>query len=974
MKFKSLRHRILLISTSMIQAFCGIFLIHNSIIFGQSNLGIPPTLNFPKSTHHGGTQTWDISKDSRGVIYFANNDGLLEFNGTTWAKYTVPNKTIIRSCYVDNQSHRVYVGAQNEFGYFSPDRKGRLTYTSLVDLLHQKDRNFEDLWQILKWKDKLYFRTSKAIFILENQKVTIANCPKGSVFMGLGHNQVIVQASDLKLLSLQGNQFYEYHTGSVMLKSPLSGIIQWQGDTVLLATLKHGLYYLTETNFEKWTTPYDQILSQKRIYTCKLLSGQRLALGTSLDGCIILNQSRQSLYHFNKKNGIQNNNVLSVMEDNTHNLWLGLDNGLDCILLASPFTNIIPDRELQSTGYSATVFQNQIFFGQSDGAYTIPKKQFYDPFKNDKFDKLSCSEGQVWSFAKMDDRLLMGHHEGGFDINKSNCISLGNEIGVWTFLHLRDNYYLVGSYKGVNVFELHNKKWVYKGHIANLEESSRIMVRGLNRDVWISHPYRGIFRLKWNNNDILHPEVQYFDQKSGLPSTLNNGVFSIRNRPVFGTIKGIYVFDEAHSKFVPDPKFNDQIGKVGRIKCLKEDASGNIWYVAEDEIGLLKIQDVGLDKKIDKYIFNELKQKLVGGFEFIYPYENEEVIFGAEHGFIHFNPANVKYKSNVNVFISKITSGDSLLMGGWYLMAADDSLDLPLKLNYDHNSIAFHLGTSNFGDLANIKFRTRLLGLSDEWTPWNEEYKIGFTNLLAQRYTLEYQAMNAYGKMSPVGSITFSIKPPWYKSTLALFFYVLLILALLYGFIQRQQKKFEDEKARLVEIHEVEQEETMQQVEDTKAALEQIQTEKLEDEIEFKNKELALATMHLVQKGELLQSIKSTLQIMIDKSANAEARKELQSLANLLSFDEKLDEDWAQFAYHFDKVHVNFLNRLRSRYPQLTPNDEKLCAYLRMNLNIKETAQMLNISVRGVEASRYRLRKKLNLPNEANLAEFMMGI
>jgi DNA-binding CsgD family transcriptional regulator len=526
----------------------------------------------------------------------------------------------------------------------------------------------------------------------------------------------------------------------------------------------------------------------------------------------------------------------------------------------------------------------------------------------------------------------------------------------------------------VNVFEKKNSQWIYKGHIANLEESSRIMVKGLQQDVWISHPYRGIFRLKWYSDDLLHPQVTYYGQKSGLPSTLNNGVFSIRQRPVFGTINGIYVYDENKNKFLPDEKFNNQIGNVGRIKCLKEDASGNIWYVAEEEIGLLKIQDVGLDKKIEKYVFNELKPKLVGGFEFIYPYEKEEVLFGAEHGFIHFSPANVKYKSDVNAFISKVTSGDSVLMGGWYLMLGDSSLDLPLKLNYSNNSIAFHLGTSNFGDLANIKFRTRLLGLSDEWTQWTEEYKIGYTNLLAQRYTLEYQAMNAYGKVSPIGTLAFSIKPPWYKSMIALFFYVLMILALLYGFIRRQQKKFEVEKARLVEIHEVEQEETMQQVEDTKAALEQIQTEKLEDEIEFKNKELALATMHLVQKGELLQSIKSTLQIMIDKSANAEARKELQSLANLLSFDEKLDEDWAQFAYHFDKVHVNFLNRLRIRFPQLTPNDEKLCAYLRMNLNIKETAQMLNISVRGVEASRYRLRKKLNLPNEANLAEFMMGI
>ena len=103
-------------------------------------------------------------------------------------------------------------------------------------------------------------------------------------------------------------------------------------------------------------------------------------------------------------------------------------------------------------------------------------------------------------------------------------------------------------------------------------------------------------------------------------------------------------------------------------------------------------------------------------------------------------------------------------------------------------------------------------------------------------------------------------------------------------------------------------------------------------------------------------------------------RKEIQGLINLMNFDNKIDEDWEQFSHHFDQVHVNFMERLRKKYPQITTNDEKLCAYLRLNLSTKETAQMMNISVRGVEASRYRLRKKLGLSNDENLIEFMMRV
>jgi DNA-binding CsgD family transcriptional regulator len=130
--------------------------------------------------------------------------------------------------------------------------------------------------------------------------------------------------------------------------------------------------------------------------------------------------------------------------------------------------------------------------------------------------------------------------------------------------------------------------------------------------------------------------------------------------------------------------------------------------------------------------------------------------------------------------------------------------------------------------------------------------------------------------------------------------------------------------------------------------------------------------MHLVQKGEILLTIQEALNQILEKSTNPTVKKEVQHLLNLLNFDSKLDEDWEQFAFHFDQVHVNFLKRLRDQFPQLSSNDYKLCAYLRMNLSTKEIAPLMNISVRGVEASRYRLRKKLNLPNDVNLTDFIL--
>ena len=86
------------------------------------------------------------------------------------------------------------------------------------------------------------------------------------------------------------------------------------------------------------------------------------------------------------------------------------------------------------------------------------------------------------------------------------------------------------------------------------------------------------------------------------------------------------------------------------------------------------------------------------------------------------------------------------------------------------------------------------------------------------------------------------------------------------------------------------------------------------------------------------------------------------------------ERDWNVFESSFNEAHENFFKKLKSGHPDLVPNDLKLCAYLRMNMSSKEMASLLNISLRGVEIRRYRLRKKLNLEHDKNLVEFLIEL
>ena len=237
------------------------------------------------------------------------------------------------------------------------------------------------------------------------------------------------------------------------------------------------------------------------------------------------------------------------------------------------------------------------------------------------------------------------------------------------------------------------------------------------------------------------------------------------------------------------------------------------------------------------------------------------------------------------------------------------------------------------------------------------------------------RARNAAGIVSEVEKVSFSISAPWYLSPLAYFLYGLALVSAIFFSLRKQSKNFEKEKVSLQNQHEEQEKIFRQRVEDSELELSRVRRQKLETEVRFKNQELASATLHLVQKREMLAGLKSDLSKLLGKMRNQEARpQDLQKLIRLVERDLENDSEWDQFAHHFDQVHQGFLGRLKEKYPVLSPNDLKLCAYLRMNLSSKEIAPMMAISVRGVEAGRYRLRKKIDLPNDANLRELMMNI
>ena len=949
-------------------------------VFSQkNNIGTPPIINYSKKEYNAATQNWDISQDKKGVMYFANNGGLLIFDGVRWQCIGVSNQTLVRSVKVGKDG-KIFVGAQGELGYFKPNNQGLLVYTSLKKLLPQNQQNFADVWDIEIHNEQVFFRTGKDLFRYSPDSKKLELIYEGVSLQYLkkvGQN-LYLQDSKKGLLILKNDTFHLLSDQFIFLDNELSGIYQLDNNRLLISRIKGGLFELSaDSTLSRWVTNDNNWLQSSIIYCSTRISENMFAFGTSTKGVFIVDSQGNIIQHINNKSGLQKNNVISIFADQSQNLWLGLDNGIDYIETSSPFTSIFPDDDLEGTGYAINISNNRIYFGTANGVYSNSWQNYYNPTNNTPYQLVNNSDGQVWDLLNFNDELLLNHHEGIFKIQGNSAQRITNKQGAWFQMPLKDkNVLLAGFYNGLGLLESQNGWQFTKDYEADWKESCRIMAQDELGNIWVSHPYRGVFKIKLADDFSKLENVKLYNSKNGFPSDLLIYVFKIGDEAVFCAEQGVYSYNSQTDSFEPNEKWNNLFGDDTRVRRLIEASNGDIWFVTDDAVGLLEISDGGVYKNIAKKEFPKLKNKLVGGFETIYAYDENNVFIALESGFYHFNPNNSTSDTSFQTIMRsvEIEQNNQLLFGGF---STSENLETP-KIASQYNALRFNYSATYYQDISSMEYQFYLEGFEDDWQMWTNKTEKEYTNLNPGTYTFKVHSRNINGHISEVASYQFTILPPWYATRLAYTIYFLLLVGLLFSLIFFPKKQFEKQKAQLQQEQEI----TLQAKEQEhkiieqqqQAQISQLEREKLETKIQFKNQELASTTMHLVKKSEMLQKIQEELRKISKSTTDTSTAKSVRKVIRILTADEELSNDWQQFEQYFDQVHSNFLKRLREKYPKLTPKDYRLCAYLRMNLSTKEIAPLMNISVRGVEIARYRLRKKLELDKQDNLIEFMMQV
>lgn len=936
-----------------------------------TNLGDPPVMNFFKKEIRSGAQTWDIAEDSFGYTFFANNSGLLVFDGYNWELHPLPNGTIVRSVAVDPRG-RIFVGGQGEFGFFSPSPNGALRYHSLLPLIQENNSSIEDVWDILVTNEGVFFRTDNQVFRYDGQKVfNLFGKGRPLNCIGKWGNQIVVQDGTNQLYYFDQGAFKPRNKNAVFDKGRISGVLNLQDGSILITTINNGIFLETANGFEPWKTNNDEFLRKNIIYCSALMPDGRVLIGTSFNGMVIIDQQKRIEQHLNKKNGLQNNTVLSIAGDHDGNIWLGLDNGLDLVGLSSPFRAYFPDGELEGAGSAVALFKDNLYFGTNGGLYTIPWKKHYFLEEKNKAEEIPNARGQVWGLNQIGQQLLMGHHNGAFQIEGASCIKISDLMGVWKFVAIDEQHALAGYYKGLILFEKKGTLWAQKHITRNFVESSRIISLDAAKNVWIDHPYRGVFLIL--REDVFDPDLEprKYSHQNEMNKTLRYLFFDINQRILLCDQEHFYQYNPITHKSEPYLELAPHVRADAGILFLIQDDYKNIWYGNASGSYLL-VPEKTFIPSYSVYPIDDITGVLPGGFESVLTIDKNNVIFPTEKGFLFFDPARyMEDTSAAQVFLSKAilnNGADSIFYTGHLGQKL-----LNFRFKKKHHSFTFHFSVNSTGKKDLISYRYFLKGSDREWSAWNSSPNVVYSKLPPGRYTLLVKAKNQTGIESPPVEINIRIVRPWYEVA-ATVLIVALLFSIPYFITRRQRKKHERERSHLLETTKKREEEHLIYAEASKEEITKLQNEKLMTELHFKNQELTSFTYHLVNKNELISEINAVVHRLEHKlNDHPEVKKELRQILKLTDKNADVDANWQDFIKNFDQVHAHFYKRLTEEFKDLSPNDYKMCTYLRMNLTSKEIASLMNISIRSVETNRYRLRKKLGIDPSTNLNQFLMN-
>jgi len=740
--------------------------------------GYPFIQNYTPDDYNAFTQNWGTVQDSSGILYFANGDGVLMYDGVNWEVIELPNHGHAKSIAIDENNH-IYVGASSEFGYLEPDNLGKLVYVSLSSLLDEQDQNFTTIWEIHTAKEAVYFRAADALFRWSDGSFKVWKTKGRASDLSFKVDDKLFQSrSGVGLGFINGDTFELLPNGEFFANKLVRTILPLSKDDLLIGTI-NAFYTYRDNVIVPFKTEVDEFIAKNTLYNAIKLNDGSFALATVSGGIAIINDVGQLLLTLNKDDTLASLTVQSLFQDRSGILWAALGYGISKIEYPNPFSNF---NELGATTRCNVItrLKNKVYAGNGNGLYYLTS----DEFGTSSFKQVLGMNYKIWDLLVFEDLLLVADENGVYQL-KNNIVS---RLGNWNpsaFLRseLDTNRVFISLADGLGSIYYKNGDWHDEGQIAGVNGSTYTIIEESTGDLWLETSEDWLWKVSFKSKEMAiglqNPISEKYGSAQGLPGDTGN-LYKIDDTIFFVSNNGreTYGFDSKSNSFFADSTLNKSFGMPGKSIFINHvDEGENVFFSMSDMVDRPK-QLVAWNLPDNQYKTEDLKEERISdliGISMFAELKDSVIWHGGLNGIIRHDlkDVSINYIPN-NALISKVIyKEDSLLRSGSYDYS---SVIVPFK----NNRFRFQFANPGFYREDANTYQYKLLGFDEDWSGWTLETKKDYTNIPEGNYTFNVRSKDVYGQVGGQDSFIFTILPPWYRSWWAYSLYILTaILAII---------------------------------------------------------------------------------------------------------------------------------------------------------------------------------------------------
>lgn len=772
--------------------------------------------NFSHRDYLGHSQNWSLVQDHRGIVYVANNNGVLEYDGSDWRTIST-NGALVRSLDVDNAG-RIWVGGQDELGYLAADSNCTMSYYSLANSIGESCKPFGLVRQVYATNMGVYFSTNSCLIRIKGNTFKIFK-PKTQLHRTYRVADIIFSVQpDVGLTMLANDTLTLVPGGERFANIRIYCMLPYGKNHILIGTQSNG-FYLYNTDYLKsespsasepvlspFVTSAENFFKENWVYNGVALSDGFFAIGTYRGGAAIIDKDGRVVRYINRESGLQDETVWYLNVDNQENLWLALNNGIAYTAIAAPVTSWDETSGAYGVLQSVERFNNAIYISSNSGVYSL---------ENNVFNKINGILNLSWGMKAVTDskgkrNLLVSTGDGIYSVENENGIPLKNANNPAFTIHqskFHSNTVYVGLYDGLGLLTNRNGKWEFVGRFNGVDGRIYSLDEDDNGTLWFIARYKGVYAARISNPESLKIDSLHFYDNTPFAPKLDEDS-QIRN--VFGQIKlsthkGLSRFSETSKAFVADSSLGIELanGSTG-IRLFTCDSRNFLWFEIYKEQHSRWIERA-LHNEDGTYVRLNAEFSVIPRMIFydIMVEPNGTTWFAGSDGLFRFDPTErPRGRRLPRALIRKVIAknGETIFNGAFQQNCFDgyhnctgivQQMGSIPTIDYGNNSIQFIFASPYFEQTDRTKFSYFLEGYDKHWSDWSSIQQKEYTNLPYGEYTFHIKALNLYEVESPVVSFVFSVVRPWFYHPFAFFAYfiVLVLLVVLAIFLKTRVLK-----------------------------------------------------------------------------------------------------------------------------------------------------------------------------------------